>query len=177
MKRMRVALRPGVSDLSDVARSTMREASIEFSEDDDSDAFTALVTLPRSLPGAPYASFDDHALNRAIEDGILAIVRSVQRVLPKLSAGSRIIHIAPCNSANSPGSIGTALVEAAIIALTRSTADEFRGSRIAVNAILPRAGGITNSAIESTLEYLLRAPTSVTGLSLVVPCRCKADST
>lgn len=169
---MRVALRPGAADLTAIVRSALRDASIEYREDEDADSFAALITVAVQLEGSRYRALDDIALVRIIDDGILSIVGSMHRVFPKLVAGSRIIHIAPCSAANHPGSIGTALVEAAIVALTRSSAAEFTASSISVNAILPRASKVADSAISSTLRYLLHAPTSVTGLSLVVPCVC-----
>jgi len=173
---MRVALRPGASDLTGVVRLALREASIEYREDEHADAFAALITVAEPLEESSYHALDDRTVARIVDAGILSIVGSVQRVFPKLRAGSRIIHITPCCAPNRPGSIGAALVEAAIIALTRSTAAEFAEFRISVNAIMPRATWSADSAISSTLIYLLQAPTSVTGLSLTVPCNCNAPN-
>ena len=135
----------------------------QLENNEDEKAEVLVVNAPVILPNVSFEDISDKDFDEAMEDILLGVVRIVQRVLPVLQRGSRIVTVGSKGHLGAWGGAHVMAASAGLVAMTRSMALELLREGMSANHV---AAGFAGSAWDTPLA---RAQVAQTALMLSAP--------
>ncbi len=116
-----------------------------------------LVNNDGAPPVGPLLSFDDEAWDRAVQQNLMSVVRTVRAAVPHMPAGGgRIINITSTSVKQPLTGLGLSVATwAGVVGLAKTLALELGGRGITVNTICP--GRIATSRLEKVMTMRAQA--------------------
>lgn len=99
----------------------------------------ALVCLAGGFTPGPLPDVDEEMLSGLFGSNFAAVLWCVQAAAPRFAArgGGAVVTVGSKTAVTGPGPVAHATSKAAVVRLTSLLADELRGDRVRVNAVLP----------------------------------------
>lgn len=98
---------------------------------------TALVCLAGGFTPGKLADVDEDMLDGLWRSNFGAVLWCAQAAAPRFAGGGAMVLVGSKTAVTGPGPVAHATSKAAVVRLTSLLADELRGQRIRVNAVLP----------------------------------------
>ena len=139
------------------------------------DSLDALVTItPTKRSHIEFDAIGDEAFETALQDQLVAVVRTAQTVLPHLRTGGRIVHVGSRGHQGAWGGAHHMAASAALAAMTRSMALELEPEGLYVNLV---AGEFSHDrkdtpqnrqAVAHAVSMLAAPDAGITGQCMVI---------
>ena len=152
------------------------DAAIDGQDGVPADTAVALlvVNVPVARAGLRFADIGDADFDAALQDQVFDTVATIQAVLPRMGAGSRIVLVGARGHLGAWGGAHHMAAGAALVALVRSLALELAPQGIRVNLVAAdfveadTTGTPASPAIARAVSYLGDADTGVSGETLLM---------
>lgn len=136
---------------------------------------SALVCLAGGFTPGKLADVDEDMLDGLWRSNFGAVLWCAQAAAPRFTAGGAMVLVGSKTAVTGPGPVAHATSKAAVVRLTSLLADELRGQRIRVNAVLPSV--IDTPANRSWMSADLAArAVAPTAIAKVIAFLCGPDA-